>query len=95
MCIRDSVHAPYASGLLSTCNLTGHPAVVAPFVPKAKKPGGEAPSQDLSNFGTREDGSPRTVSFTGRLDRDEELMAIVARWQALNPQHILHPDLLK
>ncbi|MFT7171550.1 MAG: Asp-tRNA(Asn)/Glu-tRNA(Gln) amidotransferase A subunit family amidase, partial [Paracoccaceae bacterium] len=46
------VHPPYASGLLSMTNLTGHPAVVAPFVPKA---------------GPREDGSPFTISFTGRL----------------------------
>ncbi len=72
------VHAPYAAGILPMTNLTGHPAVVAPYVPEA---------------GPREDGSPLTVSFTGRLDCDEQLMAIVARWQALNPQHILHPDL--
>lgn len=72
------VHGPYAAGLLGITNLTGHPAVVAPFVPSA---------------GPREDGSPQTVSFTGRLDRDEELLAIVARWQARNPQHRLHPTL--
>jgi Asp-tRNA(Asn)/Glu-tRNA(Gln) amidotransferase A subunit family amidase len=72
------VHAPYAADLLHMTNLTGHPAVVAPFVPKA---------------GPREDGSPRTVSFTGRLDCDEQLMAIVARWQEANPRHVLHPDL--
>lgn len=74
------VHPPYASGLLSMTNLTGHPAVVAPFVPKA---------------GPREDGSPFTISFTGRLDADEELMAIVARWQASHPGHVRHPDLAR
>ena len=54
--VRALVHAPYAAGLLSITNLTGHPAVVAPFVPEA---------------GPREDGSPFTVCFTGRLDCDE------------------------
>ncbi len=72
------VHAPYASGLLSLTNLTGHPAIVAPFVPEA---------------GPRKDGRPLAVSFTGRLDADEELLALVARWQALHPEHVLHPEL--
>lgn len=70
------VHAPYAAGLLQITNLTGHPAVVAPFVPKARR---------------KEAGQPDAVSFTGRLDCDEELMAIVAAWQDRYPSHVRHP----
>lgn len=72
------VHAPYAAGILSITNLTGHPTVVAPFVPAA---------------GPRKDGSPRTICFTGKLDRDEELLAFAAAWQRANPQHVLRPPL--
>ncbi len=72
------VHAPYAAGLLGMTNLTGHPTVAAPFVPKA---------------GPRGDGSPYTISFTGQLDRDEELLAIATAWQRAFPSHVLHPEM--
>ena len=65
------VHAPYAGGILSITNLTGHPCVAATFV------GPEGP---------RQDGCPRVVCFTGHLDRDEALMGIVARWQRVHPE---------
>ena len=72
------VHAPYASGILRITNLTGHPTVCAPFVPSS---------------GPRGDGSPRTVCFTGHIDQDEQLMALVAGWQGAHPEHIVHPSL--
>lgn len=72
------VHAPYASNILRITNLTGHPTVCAQFVPSA---------------GPRGDGSPHTVCFTGHLDQDEQLMALVAGWQAAHPEHITHPTL--
>ncbi len=70
------VHAPYASGVLTITNLTGHPTVSAPFVPAA---------------GPRSDGAPRTVCFTGHPDQDEALLAAVTAWQGAHPQHVLHP----
>ena len=70
------VHAPYASGVLTITNLTGHPTVSAPFVPSA---------------GPRRDGAPRTVCFTGHPDQDEALLAAVAAWQQAHPEHALHP----
>ncbi|MGD2018935.1 MAG: amidase [Planctomycetota bacterium] len=70
------VHAPYASGVLTITNLTGHPTVSAPFVPAA---------------GPRKDGSPRTVCFTGHPDQDEALLAAVTAWQRAHPEHVLHP----
>ncbi|MEM9803049.1 MAG: amidase [Planctomycetota bacterium] len=72
------VHAPYAAGVLTATNLTGHPTVVAPFVPED---------------GPRPDGSPRTISFTGHLDCDEELLAAVVAWQDANPHHVRRPPL--
>ncbi|MEM9379086.1 MAG: amidase [Planctomycetota bacterium] len=72
------VHAPYASGVLQITNLTGHPTVVAPYVPEA---------------GPRGDGGPRTICFTGHLDRDEELLAFAAAWQRLHPHHVLRPPM--
>ncbi|MEM6568009.1 MAG: amidase [Planctomycetota bacterium] len=72
------VHAPYASGVLRITNLTGHPTVVAPFVPAA---------------GPRGDGAPRTICFTGHLDRDEELLAFAAAWQRAYPHHVLRPPM--
>ena len=70
------VHAPYASGVLTITNLTGHPTVSAPFVPAA---------------GPRGDGAPRTVCFTGHPDQDEALLAAVTAWQRAHPEHVLHP----
>lgn len=72
------VHAPYASGVLTITNLTGHPTVSAPFVPAA---------------GPRRDGAPRTVCFTGHPDRDEALLAAVTAWQRAHPEHVLHPPM--
>ena len=72
------VHAPYASGVLTITNLTGHPTVSAPFVPAA---------------GPRGDGAPRTVCFTGRPDQDEALLAAVSAWQRAHPEHVLQPPL--
>lgn len=72
------VHPPYAGDLLQMTNLTGHPTVIAPFVgPK----------------GPREDGSPRSICFTGQLDSDEELVAWARAWQAAHPEHVLAPPL--
>lgn len=72
------VHAPYAAGILQATNLTGHPTIAAPFVPKS---------------GPRPDGSPYTVCFTGHLDQDEDLLRIARAWQNANPQHQLRPAL--
>ena len=72
------VHAPYAAGILSLTNLTGHPTVAAPYV-------GEA--------GPRDDGAPRTVCFTGHLDRDEALLGVARIWQGAHPEHQLRPPL--
>lgn len=71
------VHAPYASGLLTITNLTGHPTICAPFVPSG---------------GPRSDGSPQTICFTGLLDQDEALLAAVTAWQTAHPEHLLHPE---
>lgn len=43
--------------------------------------------------GPRRDGSPRSVCFTGQLDGDELLLAVVAEWQRSHPEHVLHPPL--
>ncbi len=72
------VHAPFAAGILQVTNLTGHPTIVAPYV---------GPS------GVRRDGSPRSVCFTGQLDGDELLLAVVSAWQQANPEHVRHPEL--
>jgi Asp-tRNA(Asn)/Glu-tRNA(Gln) amidotransferase A subunit family amidase len=72
------VHAPYAAGVLTITNLTGHPTVAAPFVPED---------------GPRGDGSPATICFTGHLDRDEQLLAAVAHWQRAYAHHVLRPPL--
>ena len=72
------VHAPFAAGILQFTNLTGHPTIVAPFVGAA---------------GPRRDGSPRSVCFTGQLDGDELLLAVVGQWQRRNPGHVLQPPL--
>ncbi len=71
------VHPPFAGGVLTITNLTGHPTVCAPFVPSA---------------GPRGDGSPRTICFTGLPDQDEALLAAVAAWQSAHPEHVLHPE---
>ncbi len=70
------VHPPFAGGVLTITNLTGHPTVCAPFVPAG---------------GPRSDGSPRTICFTGLPDQDEALLAAVAAWQSAHAQHLLHP----
>lgn len=70
------VHGPYSAGVLQLTNLTGHPTVAAPFVPKA---------------GSRPDGSPYTVCFTGHLDRDEELLSLARSWQNAHPDHVRRP----
>ena len=72
------VHAPYAAGILQMTNLTGHPTVIAPYVGAA---------------GPRRDGSPRSVCFTGQLDGDELLLAVVDEWQKKHPEHVLRPPL--
>lgn len=72
------VHAPYGAGILQSSNLTGHPTIAAPFVPKS---------------GPRPDGSPYTVCFTGKLDQDEGLLCIARAWQKANPRHQLRPSL--
>jgi len=72
------VHPPFAGGVLTITNLTGHPTVCAPFVPSG---------------GPRSDGSPRTICFTGHPDQDEALLAAVAAWQSAHPQHLLHPKM--
>ena len=60
------------------CNLTGHPTTVVP-----------AGLRDLKN-GRK---SPRTVSFTGRLFGESELMAVAAAWQNATTHHLARPDL--
>jgi Asp-tRNA(Asn)/Glu-tRNA(Gln) amidotransferase A subunit family amidase len=72
------VHAPYAAGILQMTNLTGHPTVIAPYVGAA---------------GPREDGSPRSVCFTGQLDGDEFLLAVVESWQRQHQAHVRRPPL--
>jgi Asp-tRNA(Asn)/Glu-tRNA(Gln) amidotransferase A subunit family amidase len=72
------VHAPYAAGILQMTNLTGHPTVIAPYVGAA---------------GPREDGSPRSVCFTGQLDGDELLLAVVESWQRQHQAHVRRPPL--
>ncbi len=43
--------------------------------------------------GFREDGTPTSVSFTGRLFEDARVLRIVERWQATTDYEDRHPDL--
>ena len=44
-----------------------------------------------SRGGSRQDGSPYTVCFTGHLDCDEELLSIARSWQNAHPEHVRRP----
>jgi Asp-tRNA(Asn)/Glu-tRNA(Gln) amidotransferase A subunit family amidase len=44
-------------------------------------------------LGLREDGTPGSITFTGRLYGEERLCALVQAWQARTGHHLLHPDL--
>jgi len=43
--------------------------------------------------GFREDGTPFSVSFTARLYRDEDLLALATAWQNATTYHLQHPKL--
>ena len=43
--------------------------------------------------GFNDDGTPYSVSFTGKLFGDSDLMLIARRWQESTEYHLLHPDL--
>ncbi len=72
--VRAIVHPSFASGLLTTTNLTGHPSFVAPC-------------------GFNADGTPYSISFTGQLDGETDLIAVVRAWQAATSHHEKHPEL--
>jgi Asp-tRNA(Asn)/Glu-tRNA(Gln) amidotransferase A subunit family amidase len=42
--------------------------------------------------GFREDGTPRSISFTGRLFDDARLLALAEAWQRSTDHHRVHPD---
>ena len=56
----------------------GHPTIAAPFVLEE---------------GPRDDGSPATICFTGHLDQDEQLLAVVGEWQRAYAHHVLRPPM--
>ena len=60
------------------CNLTGHPTAVIP-----------------AGYIDRGNGkkAPRSVTFTGRLFGESELMTVVTAWQKATGHHLKHPDL--
>lgn len=73
------VHPPYAGGLLSATNLTGHPTLVAPlFLADPGREGGYT--------------GPKAICFTGRLFDEGFLLAVAERWQAQAEHHRRHPD---
>ena len=72
--IRAIVHPSFASGLLTTTNLTGHPTFVAPC-------------------GFNDDGTPFSISFTGQLDGETDLLALARAWQSVTDHHAKHPEL--
>ena len=41
----------------------------------------------------RENGTPRSVSFTGRLYEEERLLCLARAWQASSAHHLRHPEL--
>jgi Asp-tRNA(Asn)/Glu-tRNA(Gln) amidotransferase A subunit family amidase len=43
--------------------------------------------------GFREDGTPFSISFTGRLFGESELLAIAMAWQGVTDHHLKHPKL--
>jgi Asp-tRNA(Asn)/Glu-tRNA(Gln) amidotransferase A subunit family amidase len=43
--------------------------------------------------GFEQDGTPYSISFTGRLFGETELMALARAWQASTDHHLQHPDL--
>jgi Asp-tRNA(Asn)/Glu-tRNA(Gln) amidotransferase A subunit family amidase len=43
--------------------------------------------------GFRDDKTPISITFTGRLFGEERLLALVAAWQAVTDHHLRHPDL--
>jgi Asp-tRNA(Asn)/Glu-tRNA(Gln) amidotransferase A subunit family amidase len=45
----------------------------------------------VAPFAFRDDGTPRSVCFTGHLDEDERLVRFAARWQATTDYHRRHP----
>lgn len=76
------VHGPYDAGILQATNLTGHPTVVATLAPVSEM-----------RLESGSPGPPGSICFTGRLDRDEELMAVVSLWERAHPEHRPHPPL--
>jgi Asp-tRNA(Asn)/Glu-tRNA(Gln) amidotransferase A subunit family amidase len=45
----------------------------------------------VAPYAFREDGTPRSISFTGHLDEDERLARFAARWQRSTDYHLRHP----
>ena len=43
--------------------------------------------------GFREDGTPRSISFTGKLDGESDLMTLASAWQRQTDYHKRHPKL--
>ncbi|MCB9898338.1 MAG: amidase [Planctomycetes bacterium] len=43
--------------------------------------------------GLREDGTPRSIVFTGRLDDEARLLAFADAWQRATGYHLVHPEL--
>ncbi len=43
--------------------------------------------------GFRDDGTPFSISFTGKLFGETELLALVRAWQSATDHHLRHPDL--
>jgi Asp-tRNA(Asn)/Glu-tRNA(Gln) amidotransferase A subunit family amidase len=62
---------------LSLTNLTGHPTVV---VPDGDRDGGK-------------NGQPGTVSFTGRLFGEEDLLSLAHAYQQATDAHLRRPPL--
>ncbi|MDF1797586.1 MAG: amidase [Planctomycetota bacterium] len=72
------VHPPFAAGILSATNLTGHPTLVAPLFLAEPGQGGGYPG-------------PKSICFTGRLFDEGFLLAVAERWQAQARHHQRHP----
>lgn len=74
------VHPPYAGGVLGSTNLTGHPSFVAPYAEPPEK-------------GSARQDAPPTVCFTGQLDDEARLLAVVRAWQDSTRYHLAQPPL--
>ena len=72
---------------LALANLTGHPTVVMPYrEPDAKPDNAEATSETTAK-------QPGSVTFTGRLHGETELMAVAEAFQNATGDHLQRPPL--